>query len=86
MKLYEGTGYKPVVPYTGHGVGRVVHEPPYLYEKDQTVLEPGIVVTLEPTITFTSDGDLNISIEDQYVITEDGNECLTTEASLDLYV
>ncbi len=50
------------------------------------MLEPGIVVTLEPTITFTSDGDLNISIEDQYVITEDGNECLTTEASLDLYV
>ncbi len=86
LKLYEGTGYRPVVPYTGHGVGRVVHEPPYLYEKDQTVLEPGIAVTLEPTVTFTSDGDLNISIEDQYVITEDGNECLTSEAPLDLYL
>ncbi|MBI4218668.1 MAG: aminopeptidase P family protein [Chloroflexi bacterium] len=86
MKLYEGTGYKPVVPYTGHGVGRVVHEPPYLYEKDRTVLEPGVIVTLEPTVTFTSSGDLNISIEDQYVITEDGNECLTRDAPLDLYL
>lgn len=86
LKLYEGTGYRPVVPYTGHGVGRVVHEPPYLYEKDGTVMEPGIIVTLEPTVTFTSGGDLNISIEDQYVITEDGNECLTKDAPLDLYL
>lgn len=86
LKLYEGTGYKPVVPYTGHGVGRVVHEPPYLYEKDSTVLEPGIVVTLEPTITYTSNGDLNISIEDEYVVTESGNECLTTDATHDVYL
>ena len=53
LKLYEGTGYQPVVPYTGHSVGRVVHEPPYLSSSDQTVLEPGMVVTLEPTVQFT---------------------------------
>lgn len=86
LRMYDGTGFKPVVPYTGHGVGRVVHEPPYLYEKDQTVLEPGIIVTLEPTVTFTEGGDLNISIEDQFVITESGNECLTRDAPLDLYL
>lgn len=64
----------------------MVHEPPYLYEKDSTVLEPGIVVTLEPTITYTSNGDLNISIEDEYVVTESGNECLTTDAPHDIYL
>jgi Xaa-Pro dipeptidase len=84
--MYEGTGFRPVVPYTGHGVGRVVHEPPYLYEKDRTLLEPGIVVILEPTVTFTEGGDFNISIEYQYVITESGNECLTTGAPHDLYL
>jgi Xaa-Pro dipeptidase len=86
LPMYEGTGFRPVVPYTGHGVGRVVHEPPYLYEKDRTLLEPGIVVILEPTVTFTEGGDFNISIEYQYVITESGNECLTTGAPHDLYL
>ena len=35
LLLYEGTGYPPVVPYTGHGVGRVVHEPPYFSGNEQ---------------------------------------------------
>jgi len=86
LEMFEGTGYKPVVPYTGHGVGRAVHGPPYLYEKDSTVLEPGMVATLEPIITFTSSGDLNSSIADQYVSTEPGNECLTTGAPQDIHL
>ena len=85
LKLYEGTGYEPVVPYTGHGVGRVVHEPPYLSGSDETVLEPGMVVTLEPTVQFTADGDIFICLEDQFLITDDGCEWLSEDASLDLY-
>ena len=72
--MYDGTGYKPVVPYTGHGVGLKVHEPPYLSQVDRTVLEPGMVVTGEPTVQFSGDGDIFISLEDQFLITEDGAE------------
>ncbi len=85
LKLYEGTGFQPVVPYTGHSVGRVVHEPPYLSSSDQTVLEPGMVVTLEPTVQFTADGDIFVCLEDQFLITDDGCEWLSEDAPLDLY-
>jgi Xaa-Pro dipeptidase len=86
MKLYEGTGYEAVVPYTGHGVGRVVHEPPYLTDKNPTILQPGMSVTLEPTVNFREQGDIFISLEDQFLITDDGAECLTADATLDLYL
>ena len=85
LKLYEDTGYDPVVPYTGHSVGRVVHEPPYLSSSDQTVLEPGMVVTLEPTVQFTAVGDIFVCLEDQFLITDDGCEWLSEDAPLDLY-
>ena len=86
LSLYDGTGYKPVVPYTGHGVGLKVHEPPYLSQVDRTVLEPRMVVTVEPTVQFSGDGDIFISLEDQFLITEDGAEYLTAAAPLDLYL
>ena len=86
LKLYEGTGFTPVVPYPGHGVGRVVHEPPYLMEDDATILEPGMSVTLEPTVNYQADGDIFISLEDQFIVTENGAEYLTKDAPLDLYV
>jgi Xaa-Pro aminopeptidase len=50
LDLYDDIGYPPVIPYTGHGVGRVVHEPPYIALNDHTVLQPNMVETLEPTI------------------------------------
>ncbi|MBM3956622.1 MAG: aminopeptidase P family protein [Gemmatimonadetes bacterium] len=86
LRLYPDTGYVPVVPYTGHGVGRVVHEPPYMALNDHTVLEPGMVVTLEPTICFSEGGDIFVSMEDQFLITRDGAEWLTRDAPLDLFV
>ena len=86
LSLYEETGYPPVVPYTGHGVGRVVHEPPYLALNDHTVLQPNMVVTLEPTICYSDGGDIFVSIEDQFLITEDGAEWQTASAPMDLYV
>jgi len=84
LAMYEGTDYRPVIPYTGHSVGRVVHEPPYLTSFDETVLEPGMVVTLEPTVQFTGDGDIFVCPEDQFLITDEGSEWLTAQASTQL--
>ena len=86
LDLYDDIGYPPVIPYTGHGVGRVVHEPPYLSLNDHTVLQPNMVETLEPTICHSEGGDMFISIEDQFLITNDGIEWLTEAAPMDLYV
>lgn len=60
---------------TGHGLGMEVHEAPGLSFRSETVLEPGMVVTIEPGIYISGLGGCRI--EDDIVITENGNVCLT---------
>ncbi|MGM8214090.1 M24 family metallopeptidase [Bacillaceae bacterium W0354] len=60
---------------TGHGLGMDVHESPALSFRSDTVLKPGMVVTIEPGIYVPDVGGCRI--EDDIVITEDGNETLT---------
>lgn len=60
---------------TGHGVGIDVHEQPRLSARDTTVLEPGMVVTVEPGIYVP--GNCGVRIEDTVLITHKGIEVLT---------
>lgn len=60
---------------TGHGIGREVHEGPSLSSKSDTVLQPNMVVTVEPGIYLPEIG--GVRIEDDIIITETGNERLT---------
>ncbi|GGA68176.1 M24 family metallopeptidase [Ornithinibacillus halotolerans] len=61
---------------TGHGIGLEVHEGPGLSFRSDVKLEPGMVVTVEPGIYIPNVGGCRI--EDDIVITETGNERLTT--------
>lgn len=60
---------------TGHGLGLEVHEEPRLSHLSESILEPGMVVTVEPGIYIPSVGGCRI--EDDIVITETGNKRLT---------
>lgn len=67
----------------GHSIGLAVHERPAMRATDDTILEPGMVITVEPGIYISGFG--GVRIEDFVVITEDGYENLTY-ATKDLQV
>ncbi|MDQ2660872.1 MAG: type I methionyl aminopeptidase [Actinomycetota bacterium] len=89
-------GYGVVRDYTGHGVGRAFHTglviPHYDAPEFDTVMEPGMVFTIEPMLTIgsiewdvwddewtvvTRDRSLTAQFEHTLVVTERGADILT---------
>lgn len=60
----------------GHGIGLDIHEAPRLGSSVDQLLEPGMVVTVEPGIYFPGFG--GVRIEDDILVTKDGHEVLTS--------
>jgi Xaa-Pro dipeptidase len=78
-------------PPAGHGIGLEVHEAPFLTPDNQSPLQPGMVITVEPLIVRTLSGRFATdptrcydgrapdmaAVEDDVVVTENGCELLT---------
>ena len=60
---------------TGHGMGVEVHEEPYITGTSQTVLDTGMVFSIEPGIYLP--GRFGIRLEDIVILREDGPEILS---------
>jgi Xaa-Pro aminopeptidase len=60
---------------TGHGVGLEIHESPRVANGQKQILQPGMVITIEPGVYFP--GQWGIRIEDMVAVTAQGCEVLT---------
>lgn len=61
---------------TGHGLGRAVHEAPYIMRGNHQVLEAGMVFTDEPGLYEI--GNFGVRIEDDLLVTDGGCRSLTS--------
>ena len=78
-RVIEEAGYGDrFIHRTGHGLGLEAHEEPNFAPGDETILEPGMVATVEPGIYIPGWG--GIRIEDDVVVTETGGRILNATA------
>ena len=83
----------------GHGIGKDVHERPFLAMGETTVTQPGMTFTVEPMLTLgsprttqwddgwtvlTKDGSWSAQFEQTIVVTDAGSEILTVPSSGEL--
>jgi Xaa-Pro aminopeptidase len=72
----EEAGYGPFfVHRTGHGLGLETHEPPWIMAGDKTILEEGMVFSIEPGVYLV--GQFGVRIEDIVAVTASGVRNLT---------
>jgi Xaa-Pro aminopeptidase len=60
---------------TGHGVGLEIHEIPRVADGQREILQPGMVITIEPGVYFP--GKWGVRIEDMVAVTAGGCEVMT---------
>lgn len=74
--VIDAAGYGEFfVHRTGHGLGIDVHEPPYITATSETILEEGMVFSIEPGIYLP--GRFGIRLEDIVIMRADGPEILS---------
>jgi Xaa-Pro aminopeptidase len=69
---YPGQPSHPIC----HGVGARAHEPPYAHQAGTGTIKKGMVLAIEPGIYWPGGGGLRL--EDNFLITDKGNEKLCT--------
>jgi Xaa-Pro dipeptidase len=67
---------------SGHGMGLEYHEPPFIEDGDETVLEPGVIITVEPGIWIPGTGGLALS---NTLVIRHGDPEVLTRTPVDLY-
>lgn len=68
-------GHRSQAGFVGHGIGIAVNELPVLQPRSRDAIAPGMVIAVEPKFVLPRVGA--VGIENTYLATEQGLECLT---------
>jgi Xaa-Pro aminopeptidase len=80
VRVIEEKGYAnkvTPVPRVGHGIGLEGGEPPRLTCESEVVMEPGMIIAVEPIFTDLDAKIGSFAIEDNILVTETGREVLS---------
>ena len=84
-RVVKGWGFSVVAELSGHGIGRVIHEPPnvlnFYHRRDTELLAEGLVITIEPIIC-TGSGKVYEDRDGWTMRTEDGSTAAHFEHTL----
>jgi Xaa-Pro dipeptidase len=69
-------GYPQPVPFVGHGTGLEMDEWPVIGRSMDTILESGMILSLEPKYVFPGEGV--VGIENTFLVTKQGMEKINT--------
>ena len=76
QQVVEGAGFNLVREYTGHGVGRALHEDPQIFNYGAPgrgpELRPGLVIAVEP-MAMLGDWPTRVLADNWTVVTDDGS-------------
>lgn len=74
-EIFQEEGYdKYFIHALGHGVGLNIHEEPVISGRSNLILEPGMVITIEPGIYLPN--EFGVRLEQDVLITEKGHQVL----------
>lgn len=77
LQKFDELGLPPI-SFVGHGIGLHLHEEPYFGRFSDNVLEPGMVLAIEPLVYGQGKG-FGLQLKDMVVVTDDGCELLSDQ-------
>jgi Xaa-Pro dipeptidase len=77
-EIEKATGTRPMLGRVGHSMGLEMPEPPSICPEEDLLLEPGMILNIEPSLRLPETG--TVIAEEVVVVTADGCDLLTKRA------